>query len=286
LKANFNALLAALAFAVLLGGAAEDAVVAERGDDQITLGQAKALIAASDRDTQHRLATTPAALKQFLQQYLLQRAILRQAQAEKWDQRTDVAALLQRARDQLLAQSFLAAQAPVPAGYPAEADIAAAYEANKARFMQPRTYHLIQIFAPRAQNAAPDEGRKRLLPVRVQIQHGRVAFEAAAKAGSGLQYLDMGWTPETQIVPAVKAAVIGLPEGAMTDPICTENGCHLIRLVATRPAGPAPLADIRDQLVRALRQQKQEQEETAYASGLLAKQPVAINEIQLAHLAP
>jgi hypothetical protein len=46
------------------------------------------------------------------------------------------------------------------------------------------------------------------------------------------------------------------------------------------------LAEIRDELVKALRQQKQSQQETAYASRLLAKQPVSVNEVQLSRIAP
>jgi peptidylprolyl isomerase len=271
-----------LPFLVFLAAATDDPVIAERGDEQITVSQARAMIAATDRATQHRLTTDQSALKQFLRDVLVQRAILREAQAEKWEQRPEVAALLQRARDQVIAQTFLAGHAPLPSGYPTDADIEAAYDANKARFMQPRGYHLAQIFLPRS----ADDGRKRLLPVRAQIQRGRLSLEAAAKTIAGAQYMDMGWASETQLVPAVKSAVAGLQEGAMTDPICTDNGCHLVRLIATRPAGPAPLADIRDELVKALRQQKQSQEETAYASGLLAKQPVAVNEIQLSRMAP
>jgi peptidylprolyl isomerase len=193
---------------------------------------------------------------------------------------------LQRAREQVIAQTYLAGHTKLPAGYPTEAEVEAAYTANKARFMQPRSYHLVQIFLPRGAYGTEDEGRRRLLPARAEIQLGRVSLEAAAKAVSGAQYIDMGWAAETQLVPAVKDAVAGLPEGALTDPICIENGCHLLRLIGTRPAGPAPLAEIRDELIKALRQQKQSQQETAYASSLLAKQPVSVNEVQLSRIAP
>jgi peptidylprolyl isomerase len=282
-----NRFLRCFWLAGLLGLAAvgEDPVLAQRGSDQITVSQARALIANTDAATQHRLATDQAALKDFLRNVLLQRAILTQAQAEKWDQRADVANLLQRAHDQVIAQSFLAGHAPVPAAYPSDADIQTAYTQNTSRFMQPRSYHLTQLFLPRAAYGAPDDGRRKLAALRAQIQRARLSFEAAAKQG-GVQFLDMGWVSETMLVPAVKTAVAGLPEGVMADPLCIENGCHLLRLVATRPAGPAPLAAVKDDLVRALRQQKQQAEETAYANGLLAKQPVAINEIQLSHVAP
>ena len=96
----------------------------------------------------------------------------------------------------------------------------------------------------------------------------------------------MGWLTEKQLVPAVRDAVSGLLEGALTEPVCVENGCHVVKLLATRPAGPVPLAEVHDALVRALRQQKQAELERAYTSGLLAKQPVAIDEIQLSRMAP
>jgi peptidylprolyl isomerase len=216
----------------------------------------------------------------------LQRALLHEAAAEKWEQRPEVAALLQRAHDQVLAESFLASHAAVPASYPAEADMRAAYDANISQFMQPRGYHLEQVFLPRAVYAVADDGRRNLQSLRAQLQHGRLSLQAAAPSLSGARYMDMGWVPEPQLVPEVKAAITGLPEGALTDAVCTANGCHLIRLIATRPAGPAPFSEARDQLLRALRQQKAAQVADAYAAGLLAKQPVAINEIQLSRMVP
>ena len=62
-------------------------------------------------------------------------------------------------------------------------------------------------------------------------------------------------------------------------------GCALLKLVATRQAGPAPLAEVRDGLIRLLRQQKERQGEQDYANVLLARAPVRIDEIALAQLA-
>jgi peptidylprolyl isomerase len=269
--------LPCLAFLI---AATTDPVIARRGNEKITVSQARALIGAADRATQRHLDTDKAALETFLRDVLVQRAILHLAQAEKWDQRPDVAALLQRTHDQVLAQSFLAAHAAPPADYPSDAELQAAYKANLSQFMQPRSYHLLQLFLP----GGAEDGRRRLQQVRARMEGGKLALEAAGRSLTGARYIDMGWVPETQLVPAVKAAVAGLPEGTTADPVCVENGCHLIRLVATRPAGPAPLADIRDELVRAMRQQKASQEATEYASGLLSKQPVEVNEIQVSHM--
>ena len=137
-------LLLLLLVASPLARAAEDPVVAQRGKDHVTLGQARAILAGLDADNRHKLAAGPA-LTDFLRNVLLQRAVLAEAQAQHWDQRPEIAAMLQRARDLAVAQSFLASQATMPQDYPTDADISTAYEQNRQRFMQPRLYHLSQV---------------------------------------------------------------------------------------------------------------------------------------------
>jgi peptidylprolyl isomerase len=279
-------LAAAMALSCHVAVAADtDPIVAERGSAVITASQARALINGTDPETRHKLVTDPATLQIFLRNVMLQQAILDEAKTQKWEQRPEVAALLQRAHDQVLAQSFLNAQAPLPAGYPTDSDIQAAYDQNKSRFMQPRTYHLVQIFIGAAAAGHPDDGRKRLLDLRTKLLRSRMTFEDAAKTVPGARFADLGFVPDTALVETVKPAIVGLPEGGVTEPICTPGGCTLLRLMKTRAAGPAPLDEVHDQIVRALREQKGKQEASAYASKLLEKQPIQLNEIQLAHLA-
>ncbi len=275
-----------LAALLVLGAAAPDPVIAERGHDQITLSQARAMVAGMDADTRKKLTATPAAVTDFLRNILVQRAVLEEASAARWDQRPDVAALVARARDQVISQSFLASHAVPPPNYPSDAELQAAYAANKAQFMQPRGYHVAQLFVTRPASGTGDDGRSKLAALRPQIERGHLAMADAAKRDSAVHYSDMGWVSDTQLVPAVRDAVSGLLEGGLTQPICVDNGCHLIRLIATRPAGPTPLAELHDALVRALRSQRQAELERAYASSLLAKQPVQINEIEVSRLAP
>jgi peptidylprolyl isomerase len=267
---------------VLVCHAAEDPVVAQRGTDRLTLSQARTLAGQLDPAARQRLAN-PQAVTELLRNTLLQRAVLAQAQAAKWDRRPDVVALAQRARDLAVGQSFLAAQAPVPAGYPSEADIAAAYQDAKPRLMQPRAYHLSQVFLACAPKDA-EASRARLAVIARQSMPAGGLAEAAGHA-SGAAYSDLGWLAENQIVPDIRTVVSGLQEGATSAPVCTQAGCHLIHLIATRPAGPAPLDAVRDGIVRALRQAKQAAVEQAYVDALLARQPVQVNERAAARIA-
>jgi peptidylprolyl isomerase len=267
----------------LLAAAAPDPVVAVRGADQITASQVRALIAGADPQTRAKLAQDPGALQTLIRNALLQKAVLEAARAANWDRKPEIVAMLTRTRDLAIAQSFLASHAAPPAGYPTEAEIEAAYEQAKPQLMQPRGYHLSQLFLtlPASASTAEIDHAKQTL---ASLQAGFAAGRPGALP-NGVQMADLGWIGEDHLQPAAKDAVSGLLEGQVAAPFCTKPGCALLKLVATRPAGPAPLAAVRDGLVRLMRQQKERQGEQAYADSLLAKEPVRLDEIQLSHLA-
>ena len=273
------------AFGALLSIAATgpDPVVAVRGADQITASQVRALIAGADAKTRATFTDDPKALQDAIRNALLQRGVLQAARAANWDRRPDIVALLNRTRDAEIAQTFLASRAAPPAAYPSEAEIQAAYQRARPQLMQARGYHLIQLFVtlpPGAPSAATAQARQTLAGLRDAFATSRLN----AALPKGVQSADLGWVAEDRLQPAARDAVSGLPEGQVAPPVCTPAGCALLKLVATRPAGPPPLAEVRDGLVRLMRQQKERQGEQAYADALLATAPVRIDEIQLSHL--
>jgi peptidylprolyl isomerase len=265
---------------LLLSAAAADPVVAVRGTDQITASQVRALITAADPQTRAKLASDPKALQDAVRNALIQRGVLEAARAANWERRPEVTAMLARTRDAAIAQSFLASHAAPPAAYPSEAEIQAAYEQAKPQLMQPRAYQLTQLSIPLAPTASPQQ----IDAARNTLNAARNAF-ASGHAPAGTQQLDLGWVPENRLQPGARDGVSGLLEGQVSAPVCSKTGCALLKLVATRQAGPAPLAEVRDGLIRLLRQQKERQGEQDFANTLLARAPVRIDEIALAQLA-
>ncbi len=272
--------------AFLLLAAAPDPVIAIRGTDELTVAQLRALLDSQTPEQRKKLESDPSALRGLIRDTLLQHAILEAAAAQKWDSRPDVVALLARVREGAIIESFLSAQSQVPAGYPTEADVQSAYEHARPQLTRPRGYHLSQVFVAIPADAPPgaiESVRHALAVFARDVAAGRASFESPRRA-AGATYADLGWIGEPQLQKGAHDAVAGLLEGQITPPVCTANGCTLIKLLATRPAGPPPLAEVRDQLVRLLRQQKQKQLAGAYADSLLAKSPVRVNEIELSHL--
>jgi peptidyl-prolyl cis-trans isomerase C len=65
---------------------------------------------------------------------------------------------------------------------------------------------------------------------------------------------NLGWFGEGMMVPAFEQAVIGLEPGAISDPVETQFGWHVIQLIETRSAEVPPLEEVRNEIVAELQQ--------------------------------
>jgi len=82
----------------------------------------------------------------------------------------------------------------------------------------------------------------------------------------------------------MRRAVAGLNKGDVSQPIKSAEGWHLVKLLDKKPAGPRQLADIRANLIVAMRNRKAQELERAYLEALSIKLPPAINQIELGKL--
>jgi parvulin-like peptidyl-prolyl isomerase len=288
-----------LTAALLLAGAdaptpnapAPNAVVAEAGDIKLTASDARNLLSTSPADVQAQIARDPSLLERLVRSEVVQMLLVQEAHAHQWEEKPDVAFRARQAHDASIASSYLASLAVPPADYPSDADIAAAYEAQKSRLMLPRQYHLAQIFVALPQNAttaAEADATKRLASIRQMLGKPHADFAAIARRDSDDKATaesggDLGWLPEDRLRPEVRDAVGGMQENAVSEPLRTPDGWHLIRLIDTKPAAPAALADVRAQLVQALRQQRIAATEQKLIDEMLRRQPIRLDEIGLQH---
>jgi peptidylprolyl isomerase len=276
-----------LVAAGLLAGAAPDPVVAMRGSDKLTASDVRALIASQPQEQRAKLQSDPDGLRRLVTDALVQRALINEANTEKWANRPEVAALLARVRDGAILQSFLSAHSQLPPGYPSDVEVQAAYDRAGPQLARPRGYHLAQVFvavAPHAPAADTEKARRTLTTFAQDILLGHAKFETPGAQAADAKYADLGWVGEPQLQTNARDAVAGLLEGQVSAPVCSAGGCTLIKLISTRAAGPPPLAEVHDQLVRLLREQKQKQLAQAYVNTMLAKAPVRLDQAALGHL--
>jgi parvulin-like peptidyl-prolyl isomerase len=267
-------------------------VIARVGTNDITADEVRAVVTALDARQQAALARDPALLSQAVRTMLANRLVLKEARARKWDQQPAVIAQLERARENLIVESYLDSVAAAPDGFPSEAEVKAVYDANATAFLVPRRFQLAQItvaLAKEADKAAEDKARKKLDDVVKKLKQPGANFAALAKSESddgesGERGGEIGWLTEAQLRPEIRSQVVGLTKAATTDPVRLDDGWHILKLLDTEASHTRPLAEVRDALVQRMRAERAEANRRAYVAELFKQSPPIINELALSKL--
>jgi peptidylprolyl isomerase len=131
------------------------------------------------------------------------------------------------------------------------------------------------------------EGLKKVADIQSRIAGGdfaQLARQYSEHAESAARGGDLGLLPESRLLPEVRLAVRELPLGAVVGPLKTAQGLHFVKLIE-KQAGPVPaLAEVRDGLVTALRQQKAAELQREYLARLAQGAAISVNQIELGRL--
>ncbi|MDH5340740.1 MAG: peptidylprolyl isomerase [Rubrivivax sp.] len=125
--------------------------------------------------------------------------------------------------------------------------------------------HARHILLRTSDEARPEQAAQRLLQLRRQIESGARKFEDVAREvsedGSAAQGGDLGWFGPGVMVPEFEEPLARLPVGAISDPVLSRFGVHLVQVLDRRPLVLTD-AQKREQVRNVLRERKFKQ---AYA---------------------
>ncbi|WDD91367.1 peptidylprolyl isomerase [Burkholderia sp. FERM BP-3421] len=292
-KAMTGGLVLATLAALGPARAAQDEVVARAGDVRLTRADVAALVAALGPDAQTRLAAEPALLTRLVRARLAEQVLVNEAKSRDWDRQDRVRALVEAAQREAVFRSYLASVSAPPADYPSDAELQAAYDGNRALFATPRALHVAQIYlaVPADADAATlAKARKQAAELLRRARAPGTEFGALARASSqdtasAAQGGDLGFTDENRLVPAIRQALAALKPGEISEPVRTDTGLHLVKLIEVRPAGARPLAEVREQLRASLRAAREQQNAQAYLAKQVAPGAATLDEQALEQLA-
>lgn len=260
--------------------------VGRMGGQEITAAELESLLGPEARLPSREV------LERVVRQELLRRAVLKEALSKGWDRKTEVATRMQRAGDEVLLRSYLDSASAAPQDYPPTADVEAFYRQHQEAFKAPARYRVSQIYlasADKPGSQGDDAVQSRLRDLAREASKDGAAFAEVAQANSqhassAKQGGDMGWVPEDQLVPALRAPLQALAKGQISEPLRTADGWHVLRLDDRLPAGPRPLAEVRDGIVRLMRTERARENERAYLKGVVERQPLQLDENRIASL--
>lgn len=265
-----------------------DDVVARVGNANVSAEEMRAYIGALGAQDQAALAKDPALLSQAVRMLLANRLVMQEVVAKKWDQQANIAAQLDRVRENALAELYLQSVSTPPAGFPSEDDLQKVYDANRAALLMPRQFQLAQIFiaAPKdADKATEDKAKKSLDETLAKLKAPGADFAAIARAvNESKDAGDLGWVAENQIRPEIKSVVIGLAKNSVSEAVRLEDGWHVLKLLDTKAAYTRTLPEVREQLVQQIRSERANAMRRAYIAELLKRNPPVLNELALSNL--
>nr|WP_240154425.1 peptidylprolyl isomerase [Comamonas sp. Tr-654] len=175
----------------------------------------------------------------------------------------------------------------MPAGFPSDADVGAAYERSKAQLNVAATYWVAQIFLPvaaDADSATVDSVRAKAAELATQARGGDFATLAKAHSQdtySAVQGGEVGSLPLLQLLPETREVVAKMHLNQVCEPVRSPYGFHVLKLLGSQPARPATLLEVNPTLQAALREQRQQELINEYLSKLAPSSKVSIDESAL-----
>lgn len=220
-----------------------DTVLATVNGTQITLGNVIAMVGALP--PQYQDLPDGALLKGLLDQMVDQQLL---ANAESTSPDTDplqVKLAVENQRRTVLAS--MAAQAAVANAVTPDA-VKAAYDKMVADFKPATEWNAAHILV---------ESEEKAKELKAKIDGGE-DFAEVAKAnssdGSAASGGDLGWFGPGQMVPEFETAVKGLQKGQVSEPVKSQFGWHLVKLLDSRETTPPTLEQATPQIENQLRQ--------------------------------
>ncbi len=187
----------------------------------------------------------------LLDQLINRRLFLMDATRNMYEREPQFKEQLQRLKEDLL--TSYAMQKALEKVKVTEEDAKAYYEANRDKFVSGMTFNASHILV---------DSEEKANAILAQIKAGEVTFEAAAAehstCPSGKQGGNLGDFGSGQMVPEFENACAAMAVGEISAPVATQFGFHLILLNKKEEGGEMPFADIKDNLMEALREEKQQ----------------------------
>lgn len=240
-----TAVLLALSAAALSAQDAptRDTVVASVGDTQITLGQV--IISATQLPEEYQ-QLPPDVLFQGVIDQLIQQQVL-----------ADTLATVPAKIDISLANDRRSMMAGIVVNELADAALTdeavqAAYDAAFMTIEPGLEYNAAHILV-----TTEDEAKAVVDSIAAGEDFAVVAQEVSLDTGSGAAGGDLGWFGLGMMVPEFESAVVALAEGelgALSAPVQSQFGWHVIKLTETRPTAPPALEEVRAELETQIRQ--------------------------------
>ncbi len=161
--------------------------------------------------------------------------------------------------EQRLRLERLIAKVNDEAGEPSEKEILHYYESHVNKFTFPETVRASHIVKHITPDVEPEQAKQELDKVLIELKNGADFAELAQKhSDCPDRGGDLGFFARGQMVERFEEVVFDMQIGDISDVFETEFGFHIAAVTDKKPSVPCPLEEVRDVVVRELKQEMQQ----------------------------
>jgi len=140
------------------------------------------------------------------------------------------------------------------------------YNTHKTEFATKDQVHVAHILVQKQEDA-----QKVLKDLQGGADFGKLAKQYSIDPGSKDKGGEYPWTDKDKYLPAFGDASWKLEAGQLSQPIKTDYGYHIIKLIGKRPAGQRTFAEVKEEIKQKLLAQKKKEEFNKWLKNLRKK---------------
>lgn len=212
--------------------------------------------------------SNPQTVTQIASNLFARRAMAMRAEQEGLEKDPAVVAALKVARDKVLSDALIEKidRANTPDDAAALSMARNIYRAKPERFKVAEQVQISHILIAGSEAASKKQAEKLLEDIKAGADFAKVAQEHSADKGSGAKGGDLGLFARGRMVPEFDAAAFALDKvGAVSGLVETKFGFHILKLTGKKPESVRPFDEVRDDLVKEVRANMQQEARAAAA---------------------
>lgn len=193
----------------------------------------------------------------------IRRVLAQRAKEAQLDKQPETAAAVRIASDKVLSDAYWAKidKEHLPDQKLVDAQVKAAYQANKDKYQAPEQAHVAHILIANKDEAKAKEQIEKLRQEAASgADFAKLAKDNSSDSNSALKGGDLGLVSRGQTAPEFEAAAFALAKpGDLSPVIKTQFGYHIIKLIEKKPARTMSLEEVKPQLEKQFLQEASQQ---------------------------
>ena len=265
-------LAAALAFPAVAKDLPNDAPLVQDGPVKVDAGDFQAALRRVPKEMRAEFRTSYDRVVGMVDNIYVARSLAEKAREGGLDKDPIVQRQLKQAEDAVLADLYFARLEKNAPKIDYEARAKELYEADPSSYVRPEEVNLESILIS-LHGRTRDMALKRAQQVYEEAKSGKEDFlQLAARYSDDKDKVrnggDLGWnSPKSFVAPVSQWLEQPHEKGAISPPIESEYGFHIIRFIDRKKAEPIPFAEVKNRIIRAERERlvKQRREQAVRA---------------------